>query len=431
MEYLEDLKGINKDRLEYFIKESLKNLPNAKKVLILFPDYTRTDFSHMISPLIAERFNGSRIDFLNAGGTHRSMTVEEFAQKLNIESSENIKFLNHNFSDPGKLRTIGRIDKNLIKDRTEEMLDTDIDVTINKILFYDYDLLIALSGTVPHEAAGYSGGLKIFFPGISGSQVIDIFHWAAVLVGIPKIIGTVENNGRDIINEGARLIFKKLGCPAYSFNMVNIEAESEVTPVGLYIDSGYEGFIYAYKKAAQTSSKVHIKYIDKPLSQVVQVIPENYDELWLAGKGSYKLQRSGVLKKDAEVIIYAPHIKCFHTNPGIEADLLTIGYHCRDYVCSFIKDGADISKNAASHLINVCGPGSFNPATKKEDLAFKVVLATSIPEDRCMEVGLSYRDPATIKRSDFTGSGRLWIEEGGKYLYDIKKKGELKYDLKT
>jgi len=422
MKFIEDLQGIKKDKLEDLIFESLKSLPPAKKVLILFPDYTRTDFSHVIAPLVVERFEDNHIDFLNAGGTHRHMTEDEFIEKLGIRSSQNISFLNHSFSDPGSLVTIGKIKREIIVAKTKGMLNCDIDITVNRLLFSDYDLLIALSGTVPHEAAGYSGGLKIFLPGVSGPKAIDAFHWAAVLVGIPDIIGTVENIGRDIINTGAEIIFKKLKCPAYSFNMINTEDDEETVPIGLYTDKGYEGFISAYNRAAKASSAVHVKYIEEPLSKVVQAIPANYDEIWLAGKGSYKLQKPGVLARGAEVIIYAPHIKNFHSDPLIEADLLTLGYHSRDHVCSLLEEGAEVSKNAASHLINVCGPGSFDPVYKKEDLAFKVILATSIPEDKCRKAGLSYRDPSAIKRAEFEGPGKLWIEEGGKYLYDIKRR---------
>jgi len=420
MRYLEDLKGIDKDKLQAFIRKSLESMPEADKVLVVIPDYTRVDFSHLIAPLITQRYDS--VDFLNAGGTHRPMTNEEFEIKLSIKKSSNTCFLNHKFSDPDMLVTIGKIDREMVKEKTEGQLDKDIDVTVNKLLFSDYDLIIALSATVPHEAAGYSGGLKIFFPGVSGPQVIDAFHWAAVLVGIPKIIGTVDNNGRDMINEGARVIFDRIKCPVYSFNMVNTEEDDSILPLGLYIDSGYDGFVSAYKKAVKSSSSAYVKYIDEPLSQVVQEIPHHYDEIWLAGKGSYKLQRPGVLKKGAEVILYAPHIKHFHTDPGIEKDLFSLGYHCRDKVCSLIEQGASLSKNAAAHLINVRGPGVFDPGTGKEELAFKITLATAIPEEKCREMGLSYRDPSTIKKEDFTGSGKLWIEEGGKYLYDIKKR---------
>ena len=87
-----------------------------------------------------------------------------------------------------------------------------------------------------------------------------------------------------------------------------------------------------------------------------------------------------------------------------------------------IESGSNVCRNAAAHVINVAGPGIFNPTTGKEKMAFKVTLATAIPSEICEKVGLGYRDPATIKKSDFTGPGKLWIEEGGKYLYDIKKK---------
>lgn len=422
MQHLENLNGIKKKDLKSFIVRSLAILPDAKKVLVLFPDYTRVDFTKNIVPLILKRYIDSNIHFLNAGGTHRPMTDSEFKNKLGIDKDGTlISFLNHDFSDPRNLVSIGIISRTFVSNKTGGQLDTDIEITVNKLIFSDYDLIIALSGTVPHEAAGYSGGLKIFFPGISGPEVIDLFHWAAVLVGIPKIIGTIKNNARDIINTGSKVIFDKIKAQVYSFNMVNTDVNEKINPIGLFVDKGYQGFITAYESASKASSIVHVKYIERPLTQVIQVIPEHYDEIWLAGKGSYKLQKPGVMAEDGEIILYGPHIKCFHTNPRIEADLYSLGYHCRDHVCNLIKEGAGLSKNAAAHLINVCGPGIFDPSTGKEKLHFKVTLATSIPEEKCKRVGLGYRDPDTIKKSDYTGPGKLWIDDGGKYLYDLKK----------
>ncbi|MEF9427263.1 MAG: lactate racemase domain-containing protein, partial [Candidatus Mariimomonas ferrooxydans] len=217
MEFIENLGGIEKEDLSAFITKVLGDLPDAKKILVLFPDYTRTDFTEKIAPLILKRYKGAQTDFLNAGGTHRPMTGTEFRDKLGVDRGDSrISFLNHDYSNPVSLAAIGKIPKELVSAKTEGQLDQDIDITVNKIIFSDYGLIIALSGTVPHEAAGYSGGLKIFFPGISGPEVIDLFHWAAVLVSIPKIIGKVNNNARDIINTGARTIFDKIKAPAYS-----------------------------------------------------------------------------------------------------------------------------------------------------------------------------------------------------------------------
>jgi lactate racemase len=422
MEYIEDLKGIRKKDLVNFISCNLSGLPEASNILVISPDYTRTDFTHIIVPLIIKRYGNSKISFLNASGTHRAMKKEEFEKKLGIsEKKPTVKFINHDFSNPSELVSVGLIKEDVVSAKTGGQLNSSIDITVNRILFSDYDLIIAISATLPHEASGYSGGTKIFFPGVSGPNVIDLFHWAAVLVGIPEIIGKVDNNARDIINEGAEAALKKIGSPVYSFNMVNTEENGEAIPIGLYIDIGYQGFLSAYRRACKTSSRVHIKYLEKPLSKVVQVMPWTYDEIWLAGKGSYKLQKPGVLQKGAEVIIYAPHITRFHSNLDMEKGILVLGYHCREKICSIVENSPGISKNVAAHVINVAGPGILDRESGKESLDFKVTLATSIPESECKKAGLSYRSPDTIKRDDFKGQGKLWIEEGGKYLYDMKR----------
>lgn len=403
MEYIENLKSITDKDLEEFIESCLDKLEDAKKVLVIFPDYTRIDFTDKIAPLLAKRFlraKGCRIDFLNSGGTHRKMSVKEIEKKLGFEKKpDNISYHNHLFDDKNILVIIGYIPKSLVNKKTGGQLKIDIAVTANKLLFSDYYILIALSATVPHEAAGYSGGLKIFFPGVSGPEVIDLFHWAAVLVGLGSIIGTKDNNARDIINAGAKIIFDNIKSKVYSFNMVNAENDSSVSALGLYIDSGFESFINCYNKACALSEKVYIKYIDEPLLQVAQEIPGHYDEVWTAAKGSYKLQKAGVLAPGAEIIIYAPHIKTFHSNALMQKELYSLGYHCRDYVCSMLKDGLKVSRNAAAHVINVSGPGLSDPCSKKEEMAFKVSLATAIPKKVCLSVGLGYRDPKSIKKS--------------------------------
>jgi len=426
MRLIEDINGIDKGKFYSFTASVLEGINPGNKVLVIISDYTRVDFTDRIGPLIVDIFKkkgAAKLDFLNAGGTHREMTETEFFSKLGLKTrGMGISFYNHNYSDPKNLVTIGSISSELVKEKTNSQLLAPIPVTVNKLILSDYSTIIAISGTVPHEASGYSGGLKIFFPGISGPEAIDLFHWSAVLVGIPDIIGTVDNNARDIINEGSKLIFDNLKCDVFTFNMVSSETDCAVIPNGFYVDKGYEGFIRAYRAAAALSSKVHIKYIDRPLEQVVQVIPECFDEIWTAAKGSYKLQKPGVMAKGGEVILYGPHISCFHSNKKIDAELKEVGYHCKDRVCSILGSEKKISRNSASHLINAAGPGTFDPKTKKEEPNFKLTLATGIPEEVCKSVGLNYRDPKTIKKSDFLSPGRLWIKEGGKYLYMLDKR---------
>ena len=421
---IENLQGeLTEEQLEEIVKESLKDFKSVKKVLLIHPDYTRTDFTDKLIPLIYQELineGTKQIDCLNAGGTHREMTEEEIRTKLGLTvRSDFIHFYNHEYNNPQQLVTVGEISASFVEKMTKGELSQSIPVVVNKLVTEDYDLIVSLSGTLPHEAAGYAGGLKVFIPGISGPGVIDLFHWAAVLIGIPQIIGTVNNTARQVINKGSSYIFDQIKAPTLSFNMV-FEEEHQVIPKGLYIGTGYNGFIEAYEKAAKTSSELHVIYIDKPLNTVVQVIDVSYDEIWTAGKGSYKLQSPGVMALGGEIIIYAPHINCFHSRPEMDFALRQIGYHCKDYVKKYLESNPEFSKNIAAHVINVRGAGSFDVNSGKEKFDFKVTLAAGISKDICESVGLGYRNPDSIHQEDFIGPGKLWIENGGKYLYEIK-----------
>ena len=421
---IENLKGeLTDEQLEEIVKESLKDFSSVKKVLLIHPDYTRTDFTDKLIPFIYRELKNKgmeQIDSLNAGGTHREMTEIEIREKLGLSSQISFNhFYNHEYNDPQQLVTVGEIPASFVAEKTQGELFRSIPVVANKLITEDYDLIIALSGTLPHESAGYAGGLKIFFPGISGPGVIDLLHWVAVLIGIPQIIGTVDNPARDVINEGSSYIFSKIKVPTISFNMV-FEEEHRVIPKGLYVGVRFDGFIEAYKQASKASSQLHVVYIDEPLKVAVQVVDKSYDEIWTAGKGSYKLQSPGVMAPGGEIIIYAPHINYFHSRPEINLALKQIGYHCKDYVKKYLKSNSCFSKNIAAHVINVRGAGSFDVNSGKEEFNFNVTLATGISKEICESVGLGYRNPDSIRREDFIGSGKLWIQNGGKYLYKIK-----------
>jgi nickel-dependent lactate racemase len=205
--------------------------------------------------------------------------------------------------------------------------------------------------------------------------------------------------------------------------MIFTEDGHAVTPHGLYVGSGYQGFIDAYVAAAKASSQLHIVRVDKPQDVVVQALGESYDEVWTAGKGSYKLQVPGVMAPGGEVIIYQPKIHCFHSNARMDKLIKEIGYHSLDYVLHFMEEHPDFDRNVASHVANVRGSAHYDRATRKESrFAFHVTLATGVPESICKSVGLGYRNPATLTRDFETMRGnKLWIDNGGKMLYAPKE----------
>ncbi|MBC7123313.1 MAG: hypothetical protein H5T94_08795, partial [Pseudothermotoga sp.] len=121
-----------------------------------------------------------------------------------------------------------------------------------------------------------------------------------------------------------------------------------------------------------------------------------------------------------EIIIYAPHIKIFHSNKQMDQAIRQIGYHCKDYVKEFLKRHPNFDRNVAAHVINVRGDGRYDPVTGKEECLFNVTLATGISKEDCEAVSLGYRPCQSIRREDFMDEDSLWIEHGGKFLYELR-----------
>jgi len=412
---------LSDDELRASVRTALAPLGRVRRVLLVHPDYSRQDFSDRVVPLVREQLLSQglhTLDTLNAGGTHRPMTPQELRDKLGLVDLHHIGTLhNHEYDDPSQLTEVGVIPADFVARQTQGQIGEPMPVTVNRLLFAGYDAIVCLSGTVPHEALGFSGGTKLLFPGISGPEVIGLLHWAAVLIGIPRLIGERDNPARQVVDAGAALIVEQLGStPIVSLNMVYTEDQAHrVVPRGLFSGWGLEGFRTALQQAAALSAQLHIVYRETAARLAVQCLPAMYDEVWTAGKGSYKLQRPGVIAPGGEIILYAPHIHAFHSKPDLDAAIRAIGYHGRDYVRQFCALHPDFNKNVAAHVINVRGLGRL--IDQREEFDFEVTLATAIPEADCRAVGLGYRDPASIRREAFVGDDVLWIADGGKWLY--------------
>ncbi|GAG59798.1 unnamed protein product, partial [marine sediment metagenome] len=105
---IENLKGeLTEEQLEEIVRGSLKDFNAIKRVLLIHPDYTRTDFSDKLVPLIYQELKSKgmeKIDSLNAGGTHREMTEIEIREKLGLSSQINFNhFYNHEYNNLGQL----------------------------------------------------------------------------------------------------------------------------------------------------------------------------------------------------------------------------------------------------------------------------------------------------------------------------------------
>lgn len=385
----------------------------GRRVLLIIPDGTRTaPVGLLFKTLFAQLGTVVRsIDILVALGTHQPMSDAAICDRLEIDAQERgttyakVQFFNHEWDNPQALQTIGSLSAAEIQEISGGRFSIDVPVEINRRVF-DYDELLIIGPVFPHEVVGFSGGNKYLFPGIGGPRILDFFHWLAGVITNPRIIGNKWTPVRKVVDRAGALVRVPKKCLA----MV-------VTPdkrlVGLYGGTP-EG---AWDAASQLSDRVHIIYKDRPYHTVLSVLPPMYDEVWVGGKGMYKLEP--VIADGGEVILYAPHIHEISLTHG--AKIRELGYHCRDY---FLKQW-DRFKNypwgVIAHCTHVRGIGTFEGGV--EQCRVRVTLATAIPETVCRQINLGYRDPASIRPEAFANreaEGVLLVPKAGEMLYRLK-----------
>ena len=385
---------------------------DGKRVLVIIPDYTRSGpfdlMFRIVYTLLADRVGA--LDFLIALGTHPPMSEEQIYRLLGITGEEHsasypkARFFNHNCKDPENLRIAGTFSEDEIAGISNGLLRRRVDVTINRMV-YDYDLLLIIGPTFPHEAMGFSGGHKYLFPGICGEEIIDTFHWIGALITIPAFIGTSDTPMRKLVEKAATFIPVERMC----LNLVVKDHNLS----GIFIGPPEETF----PRAVELSDRIHIIYKDRPFTRVLSCAPEMYDEMWTAGKCMYKLE--SVVADGGELIIYAPHVNRLSDVYGHLIE--KIGYHCRDYFVKQWDRFKHIQGGVLAHSCNVRGIGTFENGVETPRIS--VVLATSLPEDYCKKINLGYRDPGTIDPNDWKNreeEGMLYVPKAGEMLYLLR-----------
>jgi len=174
----------------------------------------------------------------------------------------------------------------------------------------------------------------------------------------------------------------------------------------------------AYDSAADLSSQVHIKWVDKPYQRVLSVLPEMYDEIWVGAKGMYKMEP--VIADGGEVIIYAPHIRELSVVHG--QVLREVGYHVREYFTKQWDRFKDYPWGVLAHSTHLRGGGTYDD-NGVEHPRINVTLATGISEAECRQVNLGYCDPASIDMKEWANredEGILLVPRAGEFLYRVK-----------
>ena len=384
----------------------------GRKVLLIVPDGTRTAPVGLLFKKIHAEIGSvtKNLDVLIALGTHQPMSEAAICERLELTPDQRkgayagVRFFNHAWDEPSALKNIGAIAAGEISALTNGLFAMDVPVEVNKLVF-DYDQIIIVGPVFPHEVVGCSGGNKYLFPGVSGPQILNFFHWLGAVVTNPMIIGNKWTPVRKVVDRAGAMVSVDKLC----FCMV-VDGKRLA---GLYAGTPEQ----AWDAASDHSRRIHITYKDRPFHTILSCAPPMYDELWTGGKAMYKLEP--VLADGGELIIYAPHISEVCVTHG--KTIMEVGYHCRDY---FLKQWDKFKHHpwgVLAHSTHVYGIGTYDNGV--EIPRAKVTLATSIPEHICRKINLGYRDPKSIRVEDFAGrehEGVLLVPKAGEMLFQLK-----------
>ena len=388
----------------------------GKKVLLIVPDHTRSAPVGQLFKAIHAQIGGAtaKLDVMIALGTHPPMSEEAICERLEISPDERrgqfaaVEFHNHEWDNPDALREVGTIPAADIAKLSGGQFEMDLPVKINRRLF-DFDQVIIVGPVSPHEVAGFSGGNKYLFPGVSGPELLNFFHWLGAVISNPKIIGHKWTPVRKVIDLAASMVAIDKRC----FAMV---VRPDKSLAGLFLGTPES----AWDAASDLSAREHITYKDRPFHTIVSCAPPMYDDLWVGGKCMYKLEP--ILADGGELIIYAPHITEVSFSHG--DTMRQIGYHCSAYLQHHWERFKDFPWGLLAHSGHVKGIGAVDEKGNEQPRV-TVTLATGIPEAMCKQINLGYVDHRTIDIEDYAdreNEGVFLERKAGERLYHLQQR---------
>ena len=388
---------------------------SGAKVLVLIPDHTRSlPLPQLFRMLVDVLYDAKQLDFMVALGTHPPLSEAQLCNLVGISPEKHgstfkqIGLLNHAWDNPDSLAQIGSLPQAQIQEIAGDIwhptLGGDVPVRINRLVL-EYDHIIILGPTFPHEVVGMSGGAKYLFPGISGPEMINTTHWLGALSGVVDTIGVKDTPVRAMIHAAV----EHLSTPVTLIALV-VVGEGVA---GIFIGD----LISAWGAAADLSAQRHIQWVEKPFQRVLSCAPPMYDELWTAAKARYKLDPA--VAEGGEVVIYAPHLDTVSHVHG--KYIYEIGYHVLEYFLKQWDRFKHIPVGVLAHSTHMRGAGRFEDG--QEYPRVKVTLSSQIPPQDCERLSLGYLNPDNVDIHQWINresEGILLVPKAGEILYRVR-----------
>lgn len=393
--------AIGMDDVSGLVGEALSGAPaGERRFLVLVPDSTRKAPVAEVFRAIHDAVDGraDRVDAMIAQGTHAPMPdAEKRAWVFGGTRYARSTVFDHAWDDPDALTPLGVVPLDDQLDRFGENrefapllgFDSDMRIRVNAKLL-EYDRLVLLTRVQPHEVAGYAGGAKQIFPGVSGPEMISLLHAIGSLRTNRGIHGVMPNPVRDLIDDMA------------------LNVPTPITSIGLVIDDEQDAIHGAFvqpdgwrecvERAADLSAAVNIRYVPRRVRRVVAALPQRkdgswlYPDFWTGAKGVLKTEDA--VADGGELVVWAPNIDSISDAHG---ELIsTIGYHTYAYFLSrpesWQRAGATPLALNGSALVK----GEGRMANGREVPRIDVRIATAIPPDECARMNIGYEDPDTV-----------------------------------
>ena len=403
---------LSADMIQDTLTQGLAGKFAKQKVLVLIPDHTRSlPLPALFRSVVGLLHDAGQLDFMVALGTHPALPEESLLRLVGITAEEHatvfrhIGLLNHAWDDPNTLVSLGIMVSDEIKQiagkNWHSSLPVEIDIRINRAAL-EYDHIVIIGPTFPHEVVGFSGGAKYLFPGISGPEMINATHWLGALAGVVGTIGIKETPVRAMIHAAA----KRLKTPV---TMIALVVDGHDL-AGMFIGELFD----TWSAAADLSAKRNIYWCKQPFQQVLSWAPPMYDELWTAAKAMYKLEPAMVV--GGEVIIYAPHLDVVSHVHG--KYIYEVGYHTLPYFLNDWERFKHIPLGVLAHSTHVRGSGVMEKGVETPNV--RVTLASKVSAEDCARLNLGYLDPTKIDPQRFQNreaEGVLFVPRAGEILY--------------
>ena len=407
--------SLSSEVIQQTLATALAGKFRGQSVLALIPDHTRSlPLPDLFRWTVELLHDARQLDFMVALGTHPALSTDSINHLVGITAEErqttyrHVGLLNHAWDDPTALTSLGVMDQDEIRriagPSWHPSLPDEVDIRINKAVL-DYDHILIIGPTFPHEVVGMSGGAKYLFPGISGPDMINATHWLGALAGVVGTIGIKDTPVRAMIHAAAQ----RLPTPVTLAALV-VQGHDLA---GLFIGNLQE----AWSAAADLSAERNILWSQRPYQRVLSSAPAMYDELWTAAKAMYKLEPA--VAADGEVVIYAPHLDVVSHVHG--KYIYQVGYHILPYFLQDWDRFKHIPLGVLAHSTHVRGSGVMENGREKANV--RVTLASKISSEDCARLNLGYLDPATVNVADWQNredEDILYVAKAGEVLYRVR-----------